>query len=67
MTNVLLRDKFPGNTWVQCFHGVVCNDHTAQWDNKLANLQFGIRDCITRNSGIGGTVKSTEEDVFTPV
>lgn len=46
---------------------MVRDDDPTFRDDKLPNLKFSVGDCIARNPNIGGTVKTTEEDVLTPV
>ena len=66
-TDMLFGKELSSNAWVQCFCGVVCNDHPTCRNDKLANLKFGVGNRVARNSDIGGSVQTTEEDVFTPV
>jgi hypothetical protein len=64
---VFLGEQLPSDTGVQCFCGVVCNDNPTFRDDELADLKFSVGNCVARNSDVGGAVKPTEEDVFTPV
>lgn len=66
-TDMLLGEQLSSSAWIQCLCGVVCNDYPAPRNHKLANLKLGIGNRIAGNSGISSTVKTAEEDVFTPV